>query len=109
MSNGYWRTARLQEPFNPGKCATERVSEYVQTWKRRCYFDDIPDEVPAKVAASGRAPSYKAIAIALLQNDMHLYRLGFTKPAYEKQQKALQFGRLLACGIPPDNVQLTLF
>jgi predicted phosphoadenosine phosphosulfate sulfurtransferase len=49
----------------------------VETWKCRCYFDDIPDEVPAKLQASGRVPSYKAIAIALLSNDLPLKSLGF--------------------------------
>lgn len=37
----------------------------------------IPDEVPAELADELLAPSYKAIAIALLNNDMQLRSLGF--------------------------------
>lgn len=33
--------------------------------------------MPPKVAASGRAPSYKAIAMAILRNDVELRSLGF--------------------------------
>jgi len=43
----------------------------------RCYFEDIPDEVPKKLASSLRAPSYKAIAVAILKNDSRLRSLGF--------------------------------
>ena len=46
-------------------------------WESRCYADGIPDEVPAKLATSGRVPSWKAIAIALLRNDYQLKSLGF--------------------------------
>lgn len=47
-------------------------------WEERCYSDGIPDEVARKIAASGRAPSYKAIAIALLRNDNTLSSLGIS-------------------------------
>lgn len=43
----------------------------------RCYSDGIPDEVPAKLMKTMRAPSCKAIAIAILRNDMRFYSLGF--------------------------------
>ena len=79
MSKGYWRTDKLTEQFNPGKCATDRVKEYVSTWEGRCYQFGIPDEVPRKIAAIGRAPSWQAVAIALLKNDLNLYGLGFFK------------------------------
>jgi predicted phosphoadenosine phosphosulfate sulfurtransferase len=108
MSKGFWRTAKLKEPFSPGKCATERVSEYVRTWQLRCYSDDIPDEVPQKVAASGRAPSWRAVAIALLQNDLHLYQLGYTRPSYEQQQRAVQLGYLAIHGSLPGMTQLNI-
>jgi predicted phosphoadenosine phosphosulfate sulfurtransferase len=35
--------------------------------------------VPRKLHDAGKAPSYKAIAIAILKNDMNLYSLGFRK------------------------------
>jgi predicted phosphoadenosine phosphosulfate sulfurtransferase len=33
--------------------------------------------VPRKLHNAGKAPSYKAIAVAILKNDMNLYSLGF--------------------------------
>jgi predicted phosphoadenosine phosphosulfate sulfurtransferase len=109
MSKGFWRTAKLIEPFNPGSCATERVSEYVQTWQRRCYLEGIPDEVPLKVAASGRAPSWRAVAIALLQNDLHLYQLGFAKPCYDKQKQIISMAQIAMHGSVAEGTQLELF
>ena len=109
MSSNFWRTNKLTEPFNPGKCATDRVSEYNQQWRRRCYSDGIPEEVPKKVAASGRAPSWKAVAIALLQNDLHLYQLGFARPAYEKQRRAVRLGQIAMHGVAAEGTQFELF
>lgn len=47
-------------------------------WEGRCYSDGIPDEVENGLLYSGRVPSYKAIAIALLKNDIILQSLGFS-------------------------------
>lgn len=44
----------------------------------RCYFDDIPDSVSDRLMDSGRVPSYKAIAIAILNNDLTMRSLGFS-------------------------------
>lgn len=77
MSNARWRMVKQAAPFKRGKTPTDRVAEYVKTWKDRCYCEDIPDEVPRKVEASGRAPSYRAIAIAILKNDLTFKSLGF--------------------------------
>ena len=49
----------------------------MSTWMNRCYENDIPDLVPDKVMDSMRAPSYKAVAIAILKNDHNLHALGF--------------------------------
>lgn len=49
----------------------------MKTWEDRCYSDGIPDEVNFHLMDSGRVPSYKAIALAILNNDLHLYALGF--------------------------------
>jgi len=84
------------------------VREYNQQWRRRCYSDGIPEEVPKKVAASGRAPSWKAVAVALLQNDLHLYQLGFARPAYEKQRRVVTTAQIAIHGAPADGTQLEL-
>ena len=70
---------RRQEQYGNGKTLAQRLAGYVETWEGRCYADGIPDEVPAKLAASGRAPSYKQIAVAILRNDHTLKSLGFAQ------------------------------
>lgn len=53
-----------------------RTKDYVEIWSRRCY-DEIPDDIPPLLAASNRAPSWKSVAMALLNNDHLLHSLGF--------------------------------
>lgn len=77
MSSNFWQMQRQTERFEFGLTLTQKVRAYVKAWESRCYSDGIPDEVPAKIAAAKRAPSYKAIAIAILKNDLHLRALGF--------------------------------
>lgn len=54
------------------------MRKYIETWSRRGYSDGIPDEVPQRLAALRKAPSYKAIVQAILKNDMT--ELGFARP-----------------------------
>ena len=49
----------------------------MKVWEGRCYEGGIPDEVETGLMKSMRVPSYKAIALAILDNDLHLYQLGF--------------------------------
>lgn len=77
MSSNYWQTMKHGSPFKHGKTLTQRVKEYETVWMTRCYSDGLPDDVPNNIQKSGRAPSYKAIAIAILKNDMQLKSLGF--------------------------------
>ena len=59
---------RQSEQFSNGNTITRRVTDHIATWERRCYFDGIPDFVPIGVMGkSNRAPSYKAIALAILR------------------------------------------
>jgi len=53
------------------------VQSYEKVWEGRCYSNGIPDEVPSGLMKSMRVPSYKAVAMAILNNDLHLYALGF--------------------------------
>lgn len=48
-------------------------------WENRCYSNGIPEELPKRLADSGKAPSYKHIAIAILSNDNQLKSLGFSR------------------------------
>ena len=51
----------------------------MRTWRDRCYNNDIPDEAPKKLEDSGRVPSYRRIAIAILKNDLNFHSLGFSR------------------------------
>lgn len=75
MSRGNWQTLKQHEQLKPGNSITEKVERYIQTWENRCY-SELPDEVPALLAATLRAPSYKAIAMAILRNNPN--ELGFS-------------------------------
>ena len=90
MSSGYWQTKRQSEQFSTGNTITQRVKDYVTTWESRCYFDGIPEELAAGIAKSGRVPSYKAIAIAILKNDHNFYSLGFSERPSELVNQLIQ-------------------
>ena len=99
MSSGYWRTKKQIEPLGNGGPTTKLVMDYERIWRERCYSDGIPDELPPKLAASGRVPSWKAVALCLLKNDMQLRGLGFGRQesavveaiyAIEKKEKSKQ-------------------
>lgn len=77
MSRNIWQINAQSEQYEHGRTCISRAKSYVKTWKERCYRDDIPDEVPQGIMESMRAPSYKAIAMCILNNDLHLYGLGF--------------------------------
>lgn len=76
MSKNIWQINKQSEQYEHGKTCISRAKSYVKTWRDRCY-EDIPDEVPQSIMESMRAPSYKAIAMCILNNDLPLYGLGF--------------------------------
>ena len=55
----------------------QKIARYIRTWKARGYSDDVPDEVPAVLMQQQLAPSYRAIATAILKNDHAMKSLGF--------------------------------
>lgn len=76
MSKGNWQTIKQHMPLNSGNTITAKVEKYIHAWESRCYSDGIPEEVPPLLAQTLRAPSYKAIAIAILRNNPN--ELGFS-------------------------------
>lgn len=56
----------------------KRVKQYITSWRSKGYPEDIQDEVPHILMKLGLAPSYKAICLALLNNDTNLTALGFS-------------------------------
>jgi predicted phosphoadenosine phosphosulfate sulfurtransferase len=55
----------------------KKVDQYIAQWKQKGYSIDIPDEVPSELMRLNLAPSYKAIACAILKNDLQFLTLGF--------------------------------
>jgi len=54
----------------------KKIKEYIKMWEQRCYSNGIPDEAPQRLAQLNKVPSYKKIAIAILNNDYQLKSLG---------------------------------
>jgi predicted phosphoadenosine phosphosulfate sulfurtransferase len=96
MSKNFWQTRKQNEQLRHGKSLTSRIEAWVESWESRCYAQGIPDEVPHKLTFSGRAPSWKAIAVCILGNDHQLSRLGLSRNetqtglSIEAQLKALR-------------------
>lgn len=55
-----------------------RIEDHIRTWEARGYSGGIPDEVPEGLSRDCLAPSYKAICLAILNNDVALKSLGHT-------------------------------
>ena len=78
MSKNYWQIKKQMEPLRHGGTIASKVMAWEARWADRCYPSGIPDDVPDGLLYSGRVPSWKAIALALLRNDLHLRALGFS-------------------------------
>ena len=66
----------VRQTLAPG--LRSRIAEYTRQWSARGYPDGLPDEVPLVLMRENLAPSHKAIALAILRNDMTGQSLGFT-------------------------------
>lgn len=55
-----------------------KIKQYIAKWKSQGYASGIPDEAPDVLVKQNLAPSYKAIAMAILKNDHNMESLGFT-------------------------------
>lgn len=56
-----------------------KIRSYLCGWKAKGYTDGIPDAADARLEELCKAPSYRAICKAILQNDMALVSLGFSR------------------------------
>lgn len=81
----------------------EKIEEYKRSWETRGYRNGIPEEVPSRLNQLNKAPSYKAICLAILNNDHCLKSLGFT-PTKSKYYHCLK-----KIEIDARNNQLKLF
>ena len=65
-----------------GLTTAGRLDAYVAAWQGKGYPDDeLPDEVPGRIASLCLAPSWRAVGVALLRNDVALSSLGVSSPA----------------------------
>lgn len=68
----------LPDPAKPVRGIHRKVDWHLCYWALRGYGKDIPETVPSEVSSKLYAPSWKAIAIAILCNDVTLQSLGFS-------------------------------
>ena len=76
------------EQFHGGKTTGQNVQHYLTIWKARDYSGGIPDEVPDALMRDNLAPSWKAVALSILNNDMMLHRLGFARKSCDAYRDA---------------------
>jgi predicted phosphoadenosine phosphosulfate sulfurtransferase len=50
----------------------EIADRYISNWEKKGYNKGIPEEVPQILMKENLAPSYKAICLAILNNDLKL-------------------------------------
>lgn len=55
----------------------KKIKDYIQKWRNYGY-NEIPDEIPIRISQLKLAPSFKDIAICILNNDHQLKKLGFS-------------------------------
>jgi predicted phosphoadenosine phosphosulfate sulfurtransferase len=67
-----------------------KIIQYITDWESKCYYNGIPDEAPIEI--KDKVPSYKRIALAILNNDHALQSLGFTpkKSKYYHELKKIE-------------------
>lgn len=58
----------------------KKTRDYIRKWEGRGYAAGIPDQAPDILEEYVKAPSYRAICLAILKNDMHLASLGYSRP-----------------------------
>lgn len=56
----------------------QKIENYIQQWKIKGYYSDIPDEANKRLEQLNKVPSYRKICIAILKNDYPLKTLGYT-------------------------------
>lgn len=83
-----------------------KIQHYLTMWERHGYSSGVPDTVLDDLMHERLAPSYKAIALAILKCDHGLHSLGFTTEAtpWYSALKRIE----LAARPPRQSAQLTL-
>lgn len=86
-----WRSfAIMLLKSNPPKTAEHyknKISVYIQWWKKRGYPDGIPDEADLKLENQGKIPTWRKICKTILRNDYWCKGLGFSPTKTSAYQK----------------------
>lgn len=79
-----------------------KIEAYLKDWESKGYAQGVPDEVPNRLNELNKAPSYKKIALAILNCDHNMKSLGFSgkKSAWYSHYKRLE---LIEKGVIIDN------
>tara|TARA_S200002703_G_scaffold91609_1_gene79082 strand:+ start:1489 stop:1755 length:267 start_codon:yes stop_codon:yes gene_type:complete len=69
-----------------------KIEAYLKDWESKGYSCGIPNEVPLRLNELNKAPSYKKIALAILNCDHNMKSLGFSckKSAWYDHYKKLE-------------------
>lgn len=84
-----------------------KIRAYVRKWEGRGYPGGIPDEAPVLLEKACRVPSYRAICLAIMRNDVTLQSLGYTREPCHTYM-AIKRAELLARGKIQPSPQLEL-
>jgi len=85
-----------------------RVRAYARLWESRGYPEGMPQEVPPELERRNLAPSWRALAIAILRNDHGLISLGGSPPPPSRWYGVLKRMELRERGALPQDPQLPL-
>lgn len=85
----------------------QKIKKYIISWKYKGYENGIPDRIPIRLHQLKKAPSYKGIALAILNNDYALKGLGYS-PKKSKVYDAIKKEELYQRGILSKQLKLKL-
>jgi predicted phosphoadenosine phosphosulfate sulfurtransferase len=57
-----------------------KINDYISKWEKRGYGGQIPDESDPVLEQEVKAPSYRAICMAIMKNDRQCATLGYSRP-----------------------------
>lgn len=83
------------------------IINYISSWKNKGYKNGIPDEAPIRLEQLNKVPSYRQICKSILSNDIHLQKLGLSKPKC-KAYSDIKRAELIARGVLKESNQLKL-
>lgn len=85
-----------------------KISAYVRKWEGRGYPTGIPDEAPTLLEKACRVPSYRAVCLAIMRNDVTLQSLGYTREPCQTYM-SIKRAELLARGSIQPSRQLEMY